>query len=52
MAGLLWAIICVLFVFWLAGLLLHLGGGLIHLILVIVLALIIVNILTGRGARV
>jgi hypothetical protein len=52
MAGLLWAIIVVLFVFWLLGFLLHFGGGLIHLILVIVLIMVIYNLLTGRGARV
>lgn len=52
MVGLLWAIIVILFCFWLFGFLLHFGGGLIHLILVIVLILIVVNLLTGRGARV
>lgn len=52
MAGILWAIISVLFVLWLLGFLLHFGGGLIHLILVIVVVLVVVNFLTGRGARV
>jgi hypothetical protein len=52
MAGILWAIIVVLFVLWLLGFALHFGGGLIHLVLVIVVVLIIFNILTGRGARV
>jgi len=52
MAGLLWAIIVILFIFWLLGFLLHFGGGLIHLILVICLVLLIVNVLTGRGARI
>jgi hypothetical protein len=52
MVGLLWTIIVILFAFWLVGFLLHFGGGLIHLILVIVLILIVVNLLTGRGARV
>ena len=52
MAGLLWGIICVLFAFWVLGLLLHIGGGLIHLALVVVVILVIVNILTGRGAKV
>jgi hypothetical protein len=51
-AGLLWAIIVVLFVLWLLGFLLHFGGGLIHLILVIVVIMIVINLLTGRGARV
>ena len=52
MGGLLWAIIVVLFVLWLLGFLLHFGGGLIHLVLVIAVILIVVNLLTGRGARV
>lgn len=52
MAGLLWTIIVILFVFWLLGFLLHFGGGLIHLILLVVLILVVVNLLTGRGARV
>lgn len=53
MAGLLWAIIVVLFVLWLFGFLVaHVGGGLIHLILLVCVVLIIVNLLTGRGARV
>jgi hypothetical protein len=52
MAGLLWAIIVVLFIFWLLGFLLHFGGGLIHLVLLIAVVLLVVNLLTGRGARV
>jgi Family of unknown function (DUF5670) len=52
MAGLLWTIIVILFVLWLIGFLVHVGGGLIHLILLVVVILIIVNLLTGRGARV
>lgn len=52
MAGLLWTIIVILFILWLIGFLVHVGGGLIHIILVIVIILIIINLLTGRGARV
>jgi len=51
MANILWAIIVILFVFWLIGFAVHIGGGLIHLLLVIALVLIVVNLLTGRGAR-
>jgi hypothetical protein len=50
MAGILWTIIVVLFVLWLLGFLLHFGGGLINLILVIVVILIVYNLLTGRKA--
>jgi TctA family transporter len=52
MGGILWSIIVILFAFWLAGFALHFGGGLIHLLLLVALVLIIVNVLTGRGARV
>jgi len=48
MAGLLWTIIVILFVLWLIGFLLHFGGGLIHLILVIAVILLIINLVTGR----
>jgi hypothetical protein len=51
MAGLLWAIIVILFVFWLLGFLLHFGGGLIHILIVIAVILLIYNLVTGRGAR-
>lgn len=52
MAGLIWTIIVIVFFLWLIGFLLHVGGGLIHLLLVIVLILVVYNLLTGRGARV
>jgi len=50
MAGLLWTIIVILFVLWLIGFLLHFGGGLIHLILVVAVILLIINLVTGRRA--
>ncbi|MFY9719650.1 MAG: lmo0937 family membrane protein [Candidatus Cybelea sp.] len=52
MVGILWTIIVICFALWLFGFLLHFGGGLIHLLLVVALILIVVNLLTGRGARV
>ena len=52
MAGILWAIISVLFVLWLLGFLLHIGGGLIHLLLVLAIIMVIINVVTGRGVRV
>jgi hypothetical protein len=51
MAGILWAVIVVLFVFWLLGFTLHVAGGLIHILLVIAVILLIFNLVTGRGAR-
>lgn len=50
MANLIWTIIVVLFVLWLAGFLLHIGGGLIHLVLVVAVVLLVFNLLTkGRA---
>lgn len=48
MANLLWTIVVIVFVLWLLGFALHFGGGLIHLLLVIVVVLIVFNLLTGR----
>jgi hypothetical protein len=50
MAGVLWTIICVLFVLWLFGFMLHFGGGVIHLLLVIAIVMIVINLLTARQA--
>jgi hypothetical protein len=52
MLSILWTIIVVLFILWLLGFLFHVGGTLIHIILLVVVVLVIVNLLTGRGARV
>jgi predicted membrane protein len=52
MGRVLWTIITILFVFWLIGFLLHIGGALIHLLLVVALIALVFNLLTGRGARV
>jgi hypothetical protein len=51
-AGILWAIITVLFVFWVLGFALHFGGGLIHLLLIVIAVMVVINLMTGRGARV
>jgi hypothetical protein len=52
LAGILWAVIVVLFALWLLGFLLHVGGGLIHLLLVLAVIMVIINVVTGRGVRV
>jgi len=44
----LWTIIGVLFALWLLGLLAHVGGGLVHLLLVAAVVVLLVNLLTGR----
>jgi hypothetical protein len=52
LAGLIWTIIVVLFILWLLGFAIHIGGGLIHILLVIAMILLVYNLITGRGARV
>ena len=52
MAGLIWTIIVVLFILWLLGFAIHIGGGRIHILLVIAVILLVYNLITGRGARV
>jgi hypothetical protein len=47
-----WTLIVILFVLWLVGLFVHIGGSLIHILLVIAVILLIFNLLTGRGAKV
>jgi len=43
-----WTIFVILVVMWLAGFSLHIGGGLIHLILVVAVIVLVFNLLTGR----
>ena len=50
MANILWTIIVVLFVLWLLGLVLKIGGGVIHLLLVIAVILVVWNLVQGRRA--
>jgi hypothetical protein len=52
MAGLLWTIAVVLFVLWIAGFALHVGGNLIHLLLLVIGIVVVINFVMGRGARV
>ena len=44
----LWTIFVILVVLWLLGFSLHLGGGLIHIILVIAVIVLIYNLIAGR----
>jgi hypothetical protein len=50
--GIIWTIIVILVVLWLLGFAIHIGGSLIHLLLVIAVVLVLFNLITGRGARV
>ncbi len=44
----LWTILAILVVLWLLGFLTSVGGGLIHLLLVIALVVLVVQLLSGR----
>jgi hypothetical protein len=44
----LWTIVAILLVLWLLGFGFHVGGSLIHLILVVTLVFIAINLLRGR----
>ena len=43
-----YTIVVILVILWLLGLIVHVGGGLIHLLLVIALIVFIVNLVRGR----
>ena len=47
-ANMLWTIFVIVVVLWLLGFSLHVGGGLIHLLLVVALVMLIYNLATGR----
>jgi len=51
MVGILWAIVAILVVLWLLGLLLHVAGGFIHLLLVIAAIVLIYNLIMSTRAR-
>lgn len=44
----LWTVLVVLLILWLLGFSLHVGGSLIHLILVVAVIVLIVNFVSGR----
>jgi hypothetical protein len=44
----LWTIFVVLLVLWLLGFSLHVAGGLIHLLLLVALAVLVINLISGR----
>ena len=50
MGSILYLIGGILVALWLIGFLMHIGGGLVHLILVIAVVVFIVQFLTGRRA--
>ena len=48
----LWTIFVVLIILWLLGFTLHIGGGLIHLLLVMGLVVLVINLLSGRRSAI
>jgi len=46
----LWTIFVILLVLWLLGFSLHIGGALIHLLIVIAVIVLIFNLISGRRA--
>lgn len=48
----LWTVFVVILVLWLLGFALHIGGGLIHLLLVVAVIVLVFNLITGRRSAV
>jgi len=46
----LWTILVVLLILWLLGFSLHVGGGLIHILLVVAVVVLVINLISGRRA--
>ena len=44
----LWTILVIILILWLIGFLAKVGGGLVHLLLVIALIVLIIQLVTGR----
>lgn len=44
----LWTILVILIILWLLGFVMKIGGGLIHLILVVALIILVIQLVTGR----
>jgi 4-hydroxybenzoate polyprenyltransferase len=48
LAGILWLVLVVLVVLWLIGLIANIGGGLIHVLLVVAVIVLLYNLLISR----
>jgi hypothetical protein len=44
----LWTIFVILVILWLLGFTLHIGGGLIHILIVVAVIVLIFNLISGR----
>ena len=52
LGSILWTVVVVLVVLWLLGFILHVGGALIHLLLIVALIVLLYNLFVGGRARV
>jgi hypothetical protein len=53
MVGILWAVVVILVILWLIGfLVVHIGGGLIHILLIIAVIVLLYNLFVGMRRRV
>ncbi|MEA5534657.1 lmo0937 family membrane protein [Crocosphaera sp. XPORK-15E] len=48
MSNLIWTVAVILFIFWVLGFSINIGGSLIHILLVLALIAIVYNLMTGR----
>jgi hypothetical protein len=48
----LWTLFVILLVLWLLGFSMHVAGSLIHILLVVAVAVLLINLLTGRRSAV
>ena len=46
--NMLWTLVAIFLIMWLLGFSFHVGGSLVHLLLVVALVVIVINLLTGR----
>jgi Family of unknown function (DUF5670) len=47
-AHMLWTILVILLILWLLGFSFHVGGALIHLLLVVAVVVLVINLISGR----
>ena len=52
LVNILWAVVVILVILWLVGFLVHIGGGLIHILLVIAVIVLLYNLFVGMRRRV
>jgi hypothetical protein len=48
MAGVLWTILVIVLVLWVLGLVFRVAGSFVHVLLLVALAILIYNLITGR----